>query len=431
MLRYCWIGMAVMGVAFAAGESRAQVTGRIVGPGATRLEIAISPLGDAGGGKEIGERFAEILGRNLALSGYFRVLDPKAYIEGPMPLDVSQINFANWTVLGAKGLIKGSASGSGDSLTVEARLYDVAQRSQVGGARYTGGADLVPQMARRFADKVMEMLTGEAGPFDSKIAFASRRGGRAKEILAMSVDGYEVSVVTSNRTINLAPSWSPDAGSLLFTSFMDGNPSLYRFDLATRGLRKISQVHGLNLGGRWSPDGRLIAISLERGGNSDIFVLDGDGRVVRQLTNSPEIDVSPSWSPDGTQIAFVSARTGMPQIYVMGADGSGQRRVTFQGGYNTSPCWSPKGDLIAYVGREQGFNVFTLNLKTNQVRQLTSGQRNNEDPSFSPDGRYLVFSSTRVGKPALFLADTSGEHQVQLTKSGGDDSSPSWSTRLP
>jgi TolB protein len=115
----------------------------------------------------------------------------------------------------------------------------------------------------------------------------------------------------------------------------------------------------------------------------------------------------------------------------MSADGSAPRRISFQGSYNTSPNWSPKGDLIAYVSRDQGFNVFTLSMKTNQVRQLTSGQGNNEDPSFSPDGRYLVFSSTRVGRPALFLADTTGAHQVQLTRSGGDDTSPSWSPRLP
>lgn len=430
MGRYSWIGVAVTLAVLAAGEARAQVTGRIVGPGATRLEIAVSPLADAGGGKEVGDRFAEIVARNLTLSGFFRVLDPKAYIEGPMPVEVSQINFANWTVLGAKAVIKGSVSQSGETLSVEVRLYDVAQHSQLGGERYTGGPEFVPQMARRFADKVIELLTGEPGPFDSKIVFASRRGGRAKEIYAMSVDGYDVTVVTSNRTINLAPSWSPDSGSLLFTSFMDGNPSLYRMDLGGRSTQKISQVRGLNLGGRWSPDGQSIAISIERGGNSDIVLLDAQGRVTKQLTNNPEIDVSPSWSPDGRQIAFVSARTGVPQIYVMDADGLNAHRVSFQGGYNTSPSWSPKGDLIAYVSREQGFNVFTLNLKTNQVRQITSGRGNNEDPSFSPDGRYLVFSSTRVGRPALFLADTTGDHQVQLTKSGGDDSSPSWSPRL-
>jgi TolB protein len=422
-----WGSVGMVGVGAALG----QVTGRIVGPGVTRLEIAVSPLADAGGGKEVGARFAEVVARNLSLSGYFRVLDSSAYLEGPMPVDPSQINFANWLVIGAKAIVKGTATQSGNTVTVEARLLDVAQRSQIGGERYSGNADRLPQMGRRFADKVMEYLTGEPGPFDSRIAFASRRGGRAKEILVMSVDAFEVSTVTNNRTINLAPSWSPDAATVLFTSFMDGNPSLYRADVTGHSLQKISSARGLNLGGRWSPDGHMIAISLERGGNSDLFLLDGEGHVLKQLTNGPEIDVSPTWSPDGKQIAFVSSRTGAPQIYVMSADGSGPRRITFQGSYNTSPSWSPKGDLIAYVSRDQGFNVFTLSMKTNQVRQLTSGQGNNEDPSFSPDGRYVVFSSTRVGRPALFLADTTGEHQVQLTRSGGDDTSPSWSPRLP
>ncbi len=422
-----FVAFAALALATTAG---AQVTGRIVGPGATRLEIAVSPLAVGSGDKDVGDKFAEIVARNLALSGFFKVLDAKAYIEGPTPIEAGQINFANWTVLGAKALIKGSASASGDGVTIEARLYDVAQHTQVGGERYSGTPDRVPQMARRFADKVMEMLTGERGPFDSRIAFASRRGGRSKEIFVMSVDGFDVSQVTSNRTINLAPSWSPDTSSILFTSFMDGNPSLYRADIGGRSAQKISQSRGLNLGGRWSPDGRTIALSIEKGGNSDIYLLDADGKIIKPLTTSPEIDVSPSWSPDGQQIAFVSARTGLPQIYVMGADGSNPHRVTFQGSYNTSPSWSPKGDLLAYVSREGGFNVFTLNLKNNQVRQITAGQGNNEDPSFSPDGRYLVFSSTRGGKPALFLADTTGEHQVQLTKSGGDDTSPSWSGRL-
>ena len=428
----CLIGVvALAAVLTITGNGSAQVTGRIVGPGTTRLEIAVSPLADGGGGKEAGERFAEVLSRNLMLSGYFRVLEPKAYLEGPTPTDPTQINFANWSTIGAKALVKGTVSQSGGSLSIEARLFDVAQHSQIGGERYTGSADRVAHVARRFADKVMEYLTGEAGPFDSRIAFASRRGGRAKEILVMSVDGFDVSIVTSNRTINLAPSLSPDAGSVLFTSFMDGNASLYRADISGHDVRKVSGGRGLNLGGRFSPDGRTIALSIERGGNSDLFLVDLEGHVLKQLTNGAEIDVSPSWSPDGRQIAFVSSRTGTPQVYVMNADGSSPRRVTFQGSYNTSPCWSPKGDLIAYVSREGGFNVFTLNLKTNQVRQVTSGQGNNEDPWFSPDGRYVVFSSTRVGRPALFLADTSGQHQVQLTKSGGDDTSPSWSPRLP
>src|SRR5947207_3909371 len=124
----CPIGLvALAAVLTIAGNGSAQVTGRIVGPGATRLELAVSPLADAGGGKEAGERFAEVLSRNLTLSGYFRVLDAKAYLEGPTPLEVGQINFANWSVIGAKALVKGSVSQNAGSLVIEARLYDVAQ----------------------------------------------------------------------------------------------------------------------------------------------------------------------------------------------------------------------------------------------------------------------------------------------------------------
>src|SRR5258705_8824077 len=136
-----------------AGEAGAQVTGRIVGPGATRLEIAISPLAEDGGAQGLGKRFAEIVARNLTLSGYFRVLDSKAYIEGPTPMDPAQINFANWSTLGAKALTKGTVTGSGGGVEIEARIFDVAQRTQIGGARYSGRADDLPRIARRFADR--------------------------------------------------------------------------------------------------------------------------------------------------------------------------------------------------------------------------------------------------------------------------------------
>ncbi len=424
-----------MGIALAlvlgASPALAQVTGRIVGPGATRIEIAVSPLAGDGESGNLGRRFAEILSKNLTISGYFKILDPKAYVEGPTPIDLDKIDFANWRLIGARALVKGTISTSGSEILVEARLFDVAQQQQLGGQRFHAPSGDLPRLARRFADEVMRYLTGEPGPFDSRIAFASRRGGRAKEIFVMSVDGIETTQVTKNRTINLAPSWSPDGGSVLFTSYKNRSADLYRYELGSKNERRItSGGGGLNLGGRLSPDGSKIAISMERNGNSEVALIDPSGQLINRLTNSPEIDVSPTWSPDGSKIAFVSARTGNPQIYVMGADGSGVRRLTYQGSYNTSPSWSSKGDQIAYVSRDQGFNVFVVDVASGKASQVTSGQGNNEDPSFSPDGRYLVFSSTRVGRPALFLSDVSGSHQVQLTETGGDDTSPSWSSRL-
>jgi TolB protein len=425
------VGVLLMHV----GVSSAQMRGSIFGPGTRSYPVAIAPLKDLSGplAEDVGPRFADIVGRDLTLSGYFKILDRSAYIEKSESsgYTVDAINFDNWSVLGALALVKGGYTVQGDNLTLEVRLFDVYQRRQLTGRRYHGSVSEVRRMANKFADEIIAQFTGERGPFDSRFAFASTRDGKFKEIYVMSPDEGDLQQITKNQTINVSPSWSPDSRSLLYTSYKRRNPDLFLIDLLSGRETLLSQRPGLNLGAKMSPDGTKIAVTVEDDGNADIIVLDRSGKVTRRLTDSWAIDVSPSWSPDGKQIAFCSNRTGSPQIYVMSADGGAARRVTFSGNYNTSPAWSPKGDLIAYVSRSEGeFNVFTVKVDGSEPRQLTQGARNNEDPSWGPDGRYIVFSSSRAGHQKLFITDVTGSSQVQLTHGGGDDSSPAWSRWL-
>ncbi len=172
-------------------------------------------------------------------------------------MDPAQINFANWTVIGAKALVKGSVSQSGGSLAVEVRLYDVGQHMQIGGERYSGSPELVARMARRFADKIMEYPDGRTRSvrFADRLCLTPRRSreGDPRDVRRRlrRDDRHQ----QPRPSISL-PSWSPDAGSILFTSFMDGNASLYRADVPPRSDKSSSSSRGLNLGGRWSPDGR-------------------------------------------------------------------------------------------------------------------------------------------------------------------------------
>jgi len=412
----------------------AQVRGTILGPGARAYPIAVSPLkNDGTGGADIGTRFADVVNRDLTLSGYFKVLDRAAFIEAPESSGntTESIAFEKWSVLGAMALVKGAYAVEGDTLTLEARLFDVYQRRQIVGKRYRGSAEEMRRMAHRFADEILAQFTGARGPFDSRLAFVSTRDGRFKELYVMSLDGQDVRQITRNRTITLSPAWAPDLSALLFTSYKRGNPDLYMIDLMTAREMLLSDRRGLNLGAKWSPDGSKIAMTVEDNGNADIVVLDRSGTLLRRLTDNWSIDVSPSWSPDGRQIAFCSNRSGSPQIYVMSADGGEGRRVSFSGTYNTSPAWSPTGDKIAYVSRmDGGFNLFVLDVANGQARQLTQAAGNNEDPTWGPDGRYMVFSSTRSGRKKLYLTDATGSTQVQLTQGGGDDSSPAWSRWL-
>ena len=412
----------------AALPARAQVRGLITGPGETAFPIAVT---DLQGGGDAGRLFSATLTRDLDLSGLFRMLDPGSFIDGGGS-STEEINFGNWASIGARLLVTGRVSSGGGDVTIEARLFDVAERRQLGGKRYTGSSRDVRRMANRFADEVLLLLTGEAGPFDSRVAFISTRSGRFKELYVMNLDGSDLRQLTRNQTINLSPSWAPDAKSLVFTSFKEGHPKLYEMDVLSGRERLVPTGPGMVRGASFSPSGREVAVTRSGGkGDSEIVLVSLDGGVTGRLTEGQTINVSPSFSPNGSQIAFCSGRTGSPQIYVMGTGGGQARRVTSRGSYNTQPVWSPKGDKIAYTGRVDGrFQIFVVGADGGDPTQITSSRGDNVDPTWSPDGRYLIFSSTRAGKAQLYFSDARGVRQRQLNTSPGSDTSPAWSSRL-
>ena len=418
------LGLLLLGASIDVG---AQVRGTISGPGQTAFPIALAPL--AGGGPDAAT-FARTLARDLEISGLFRIVSA----PGGTGSDASgNLDYTRWASTGTRFVVAGRYQPGGSGFVLEVRLYDVIEQRVLGGKRYDARISELPRMANRFADEILRLVTGTRGPFDSDIAFISTRGGRFKELWAMRFDGSDLRQLTRNQTINLSPSWSPDARSILYTSYRDGRPRLYEVNARTQKRRRVLGGPGIVVGGQYSPDGRRIAVAREEArGNTEIVIVDDEGRTVRVVASNEGIDVSPSWSPDGRQIAFCSARSGSPQIYVTDA-GGGTRRVTRQGSYNTSPAWAPTGDRIAYTGRVRGgaFQIFVVELETGGVRQVTRGPGDSTGASWSPDGRYLVFSSNRSGRDELYVTDWRGRQAHRLIAGPGGDSSPAWSSWLP
>lgn len=423
---------AVVAALLFVSPARAQLRAEIVGPGVMRVPIAVAPLSPVSAADPALEaEFARVLAGDLDISGLFRVIDPSSYIEGvpPGPLGPERVNFLNWQTVGARGLLLGRYERAGSDLMVEVAFFDVPGRAMLGGRRFRGPAAEVARMAHRTADVILEFTTGTAGPFDSRIAFVSNRGGFAKEIHTFTFDGA-VTKVTNHRTVTMAPSWSNDLSSIVFTSFRGGAPSLYSVRLGSKAETKLAGKMGLNVGGAWRPDGSGLALAREEGGNTDIYLLDFQSENQQRLTDHWGIDVDPSWSPDGRRLAFCSSRGGTPQVYTMSLPEKQSTRVTFNGSYNCSPVWSPDGRYIAYAGRVgRDFHVFVTPATGGEPRQLTfSGS--NEDPSWGPDSRFIIFSREQGGTRKLFLVDITGRWERQLTTGNGDDSSPSWSRRL-
>jgi len=433
--RFCPVASLALAGVLAILCSRAEaepLRATIAGPGQMRVPIALAKLApSAAADPALEAEFAEVLAGDLEISGLFRLINPAAYIDGvpPGPFGPENVNFLNWQTIGAHYLLLGRYQRAGSELMVEVAVFDVPGHKMLGGKRFRGPQAEVARMAHRTADVILEFTTGTLGPFDSRIAFVSNRGGYAKEIHTFTFDGA-ISKITNHKTVTMAPSWGLDSSSIVFTSFKGGQPSLYGITIGPKAEKKLAGKMGLNVGGAWRPGGGALALAREEGGNTDIFLLDFATDSQDRLTDHWGIDVDPSWSPDGSRLAFCSSRGGTPQVYTMSPSSKQVARVTFSGSYNCAPVWSPDGKYIAYSGRVgRDFHVFVVPSGGGDARQITfSGS--NEDPSWAPDSRFIVFARESGGDRKLMLVDITGRWERQLTTGKGDDSSPSWSRRL-
>jgi len=426
------IATVLLGTIFVAVESAAQTDIFIRGSG--RLyPIATPQLCVERGQSPAATEIPEVMARNLDISGFFEVLNPGAYIETPGRCDARDgFAYSDWSVIGAEGLVRGVVQARGNEITLQLFLHDVQRQQVVLGKEYQGHISQAREMAHRFSNEIMKFFTGELGPFGSKIAYSSKVG-RFKELFLMDMDGTNVTQLTDEKGLAVSPSWDAAGQRLVYTGYFGKVPNLFVLDVESRRREQITRGTSLEIGGKFSKDGRTFLAAQTRTRDSDIVLLDSQGNLARRITSTPGvIDVSPYWSPDYSRIVFTSNRAGGPQIYTMRADGSEVRRVSFvTSNYCTDPRWSPKGDRLAYVCRaDGGFQIFSSRPDGSDALQLTSFG-NNEDPSWSPDGRYIVFSTTlgRGRQYHLALMRDDGSNLRQLTTSRLGDSAPAWGPR--
>jgi TolB protein len=265
------------------------------------------------------------------------------------------------------------------------------------------------------------------------------------DILIADADGSNARPLVPHPDLDYNPSFSPDGRWILFTSTRDGSADVYRVHPDGTGFERLTDDPAFDDQAAVSPDGRRLAFVSSRSGQADIWILDLETRALRNLTNDPAGDFRPSWSPDGLSIAFSSDRDSKrptftfatlqsTELYVVRPDGLGVRRVTWRNAVAGSPSWSADGKRLVYYETEIGefqkirsaardrgtTQIVSIDVATSERRMLTTGPGEKWSPR--------CLANDRVG---FVTRDPDGDGGVEFLPAShgarGEMRSPGWS----
>ena len=386
-------------------------------------------------GSSVGSDIIRVVSADLERSGLFKPLNPSSFIEQITAQTVAP-RFADWRQISAQALVTGSITeGEGGKMQVAFRLWDVLGEEQMVGKEYNTTRSNWRRTAHIMADEIYKRITGESGYFDSRVVYVAESGPalkRVKRLAIMDQDGENHKFLTDGRYLVLTPRFSPNSQEILYMSYAGKQPRVFLRDLQTGREESLGNFEGMSFAPRFSNDGNAVIMSIANGGSTQIYKMDLRNHHMSKITSGSAIDTSPSYAPDGSQIVFNSDRGGSQQLYTMTAGGDNIQRISFGDGRYGTPVWSPRGDLIAFTKMSGGKFYIGVMHPDGSGERLLSENYLVEGPSWSPNGRVIMFQgqSAAYGRVHLYSIDlTGGNLREQVTPM--DASDPAWSPLLP
>lgn len=250
------------------------------------------------------------------------------------------------------------------------------------------------------------------------------------EVVLARRDGRAAVVVASSPGVDWYPRWSPDGRSVLFESDRASFRDLYRYDVGSGAIERLTNDPEGNFDGVWSPDGRRIAFASSRAGGLDLWVMDADGKNPRRLTRHPGDSVKPAWSADGERIAFISARDGQDDLFVIAPDGEGIVNLTgaTKGAHVQRFAWHPRARRLVYELRVLGqrSQIWTVDADTRVAARLSDGAHDDREPTWSPTGAYVAFASGPSDDTEIHVMRADGTRRTPVTRHEGRAWLPRW-----
>ncbi len=268
-------------------------------------------------------------------------------------------------------------------------------------------------------------------PDGRSLVFASTREEGDWEIHVMQVDGTEAKRLTRSPGRDAHPYYSPDRKAILFQSPRDGGGSegevdLYAMDLDGGNVRRLVTAKGFDGVPVPAPAGTLLAyMHGTRAGEAwhwEIRIIDdARGRRDRALTQNSWSSQVPSWSPDGKRLAIFADPQGRDQLFILDVANGKATPLAPSPGADRTPAFSPDGRFVAFTSTRDDpasdrRDLYRVEAATGAVTRLTTGFDVWSQPAWSPDGRRIAFSAKRPGVEEIFLLDLDGGAPLRLTR---------------
>jgi len=412
----------LLGVALSA---RAELTIEITQGGEGAMPVAVVPF--AGMPTPPEQTVHKIIEADLARSGRFKTTPVGKMLARPSR--IADVDFRDWRLINAAAMVVGGveAAAAPGRYNLRYELLDVFRGERLAGATFpaVAGGDL-RRLGHHIADLIYQELTGDKGVFSTRIAYVIRNTN-GYQLQVADVDGYNPRTILRSDEPVLSPAWSRNGEQLAYVAFENRQPVIYVQNVNSGERRAVSQARGLNGAPAWSPDGRSLAFVLSKDGNPEIYISNLSGGQPRRMTRHYGIDTEPAWSPDGRTLYFTSDRSGGPQIYRMPVAGGGATRITFEGRYNARVSVAPDGQRLAFVhGGEGRYRIGLFDMKRGTFQLLTDG-RLDESPSFSPNGRMILYTTVDGENETLAAVSADGRIKQRLEIQQGGVREPAWS----
>lgn len=385
-------------------------------------------------GRDYGDKIHEVISADLDRSGLFKIIPQNSYIETLSSID-QKPQFVDWQAIKAQALVQSQITElPGEKLKVDFRLWDVAASQQLLGKSFTSTKDNWRRIAHVVADAIYERLTGDKGYFNTRVVYVSESGPttrRVKRLAMMDQDGENHKFLTDGRNLVLTPRFSPNMQKITYLEYVGHNPRVYLMDLTSNSRQVLGNFPGMTFAPVFSPDSSKVLMSYANKGATHIYEMNLRTKSIKQITFGNAIDTSASYSPDGSKIVFNSDRGGNQQLYVMDADGGNVERISFGKGRYATPVWSPRGDYIAFTKMANGAFYIGVMAPDGSGERLLADGFLVEGPTWSPNGRVLMFFRQDRGSPVrLYTIDLTGYNERRII-TPSEASDPAWSPLLP